>query len=60
MCIIEGDRSRDKLTGQSFAVKKIIDGVIILEAEDTPKRFSLSSAVVELFFDRSENENRIH
>jgi len=60
MAIMEGDRFRDKLIGQSFIVKKIMDGFIILEAEDTPNRFSLGSAIVELFFDRAEYQNSIN
>ena len=55
MTILEGDRLRDRLTGQSFVVKKIVDRTIILEAEDTPDRFYLGDAVVELLFERTEN-----
>jgi len=55
MAIVEGDRFRDKLTGQSFVVKKIMGGTVILEAEDRPNRFCLGSTIVELFFEREEN-----
>jgi hypothetical protein len=55
MAIMEGDRFKDKLTGQSFVAKRIIDGAIILEAEDTPNRFCLGAAIVELLFEREED-----
>ena len=57
MVITEGDRFRDKLTGQSFIVKKIMDRTIILEAEDAPNRFCLSVGIVKLLFDRAEKKN---
>jgi hypothetical protein len=60
MAIVEGDRFKDKLTGQSFIVKKIIDSTVILEAEDTSNRFCLSNAVVELLFERTENKKSIN
>ena len=60
MAIVEGDRFKDKLTGQSFIVKKITESTIILEAEDTPNRFCLSNAVVELLFERTENKKSIN
>jgi hypothetical protein len=60
MTILEGDRLRDRLTGQSFVVKKIIDRTIILEAEDTPDRFYLGDAVVELLFETTENREDLN
>jgi hypothetical protein len=60
MAIVEGDRFKDKLTGQSFVVKKIMDSTVVLEAEDTPNRFCLSNAVVELLFERTENKKSIN
>ena len=60
MAIVEGDRFKDKLTGQSFIVKKIIDSTVILEAEDTPKSFCLSNAVVELLFEKTENKKSLN
>lgn len=60
MTILEGDRLRDRLTGQSFVVKKIIDRTIILEAEDTPDSFYLGDAVVELLFERTENREDLN
>ncbi len=60
MAIVEGDKFRDKLTGQPFIVKKIMDRTIILEAEDTPNRFRLSDGVVELFFERAENKRSVN
>jgi hypothetical protein len=60
MTILEGDRVRDRLTGQSFVVKKIIGRMIILEAEDTPDRFYLGDAVVELLFETTENREDLN
>jgi hypothetical protein len=60
MTILEGDRLRDRLTGQSFLVKKIIDRTIILEAENTPDRFYLGDAIVELLFERTENREDLN
>ena len=60
MTILEGDKLRDRLTGQSFIVKKIVDRTIILEAEDTPDRFYLGDAVVELLFERTENREDLN
>ena len=60
MAILEGDRLRDRLTGQSFVVKKIVNRTIILEAEDTPDRFYLGDAVVELLFERTENREDLN
>jgi hypothetical protein len=60
MAIVEGDRFKDKLTGQSFIVTKITDSTIILEAEDTPNRFCLSNAIVELFFERTEKNKSLN
>jgi hypothetical protein len=60
MAILEGDRLRDRLTGQSFIVKKIMDRTIILEAENTPDMFYLGDALVELLFERTENREDIN
>ena len=60
MTLLEGDRLRDRLTGQSFIVKKITDGAIILEAEDTPDRFYLGDAIVELLFERTQNREDLN
>jgi len=60
MTILEGDRLRDRLTGQSFVVKKIVDRTVILEAEDTLDRFYLGDSVVELLFERTENREALN
>ena len=60
MTILEGDRLRDKLTGQFFIVEKIVDKTIILEAEGTPDRFCLGDLVVELLFERMENKGDLN
>jgi hypothetical protein len=60
MAILEGDKLRDRFTGQSFIVKKIMNRTIILEAENTPDRFYLGDAIVELLFERAENREDIN
>jgi hypothetical protein len=60
MTILEGERLRDRLTGRSFIVKKIIDRTIILEAENTPDRFYLGDTIVELLFERTENREDLN
>jgi len=60
MAIVEGNRLRDRLTGQSFIVKKIVGRTVILEAADTPNRFYLADAVVELLFERAENREDLN
>ena len=60
MTILEGDRLKDRLTGQSFIVKKIINRTIILEAENTLDRFYLGDVVVELLFERTENREDLN
>jgi hypothetical protein len=60
MTILEGDRLRDSLTGQSFIVKKIVDRTIILEAEHTPDRFYLGDGVVELLLERVESREDLN
>ena len=59
MAILEGDRLRDRLTGQAFIVKKIVDRTIILEAQDTPDRFYLGDEVVELLFERAQDRENL-
>jgi hypothetical protein len=60
MTILEGDRLRDRLTGQCFIVKKIVDKTVILEAESTPDRFCLGDAVVQLLFERKEDKEDLN
>ncbi len=52
MTFLEGDKLRDRLTGQSFIVKKVVERTIILEAEGTPDKFYLGDAVVQLLFEK--------
>jgi hypothetical protein len=60
MAFLKGDKLRDRLTGQSFIVKKITDRIIVLEAEDKPDRFYLGDAVVELLFERTQNKEDLN
>jgi len=55
MAVLEGDRLKDRFTGQLFVVKKIMDRTILLEAEGTPDRFYLGDALIELLFEKAEN-----
>ncbi len=52
MTFLEGDKLRDRLTGQSFIVKKVVDRTVIIEAEGTPHKFYLGDAVVQLLFEK--------
>jgi hypothetical protein len=60
MTFLEGDKLRDRLTGQSFIVKKIVDKTIILEAEGTPNRFYLGDAVVQLLFEKTQDREGLN
>jgi hypothetical protein len=60
MAILEGDKLTDRLTGQSFIVKKIVDRTIILEAEGSTDRFCLGDAVVELLFERTQDKEDLN
>lgn len=60
MTILEGDRLRDRFTGQPFIVKKIMDRSVLLEAEGTPDRFYLGHALVELLFERAKNREHLN
>ncbi len=56
MRIVEGDRFKDRSTGHLYRVKKIEEGVVVLDAEGRPTRVYLSKGSVELFFERVEKE----
>jgi len=60
MTLLEGDKLRDRLTGQSFIVKKVVDRTIILEAEGTPDRFYLGDAVVQLLFEKAQESEDLN
>ncbi len=60
MTLLEGDKLRDRLTGQSFIVKKVVDRTIILEAEGTPDRFYLGDAVVQLLFEKAQDSEDLN
>ncbi len=60
MTILEGDRLRDRLTGQRFIVKKIVNRTVILEAEGTPNKFYLGDSIVQLLFERTEPEGGLN
>jgi hypothetical protein len=60
MAILERDRLTDKLTGQFFIVKKIVNKTVILEAEGSSDRFYLGDAVVELLFERTQDREDLN
>ena len=58
MKVAEGDRYREKLTGQLYRVTKIKNGTIVLEAEDMPNRFWAGDILLNLFFERMRNQKK--
>ena len=56
MATVEGDRFKDKSTGQVYKVRKIKNGTIILEAEDTPNKFWIGDGFLELFFEQVKGQ----
>jgi hypothetical protein len=52
MKVEEGDRYKEKLTGQLYRVTKIKNGTIVLEAEGVPNRFWAGDILLNLFFER--------
>jgi hypothetical protein len=58
MKVEEGDRYREKLTGQLYRVAKIKNGTIVLEAEDIPNRFWTGDILLNLFFEKIKNQKK--
>jgi hypothetical protein len=58
MKVAEGDRYREKLTGQLYRVTKIKNGTVVLEAEDIPNRFWAGDILLNLFFERMTNQKK--
>jgi len=58
MKVEEGDRYRERLTGQLYRVTKIKNGTIVLEAEGIPNRFWAGDTLLHLFFERMKNQKR--
>ena len=58
MKVEEGDRYREKLTGQLYRVTKIKNGTIVLEAEDIPNRVWAGDILLNLFFERTKNQKK--
>jgi hypothetical protein len=58
MKIEEGDRYREKLTGQLYRVTKIKNGTIVLEAEGMSNRFWAGDILLNLFFERIKNPKK--
>jgi hypothetical protein len=56
MKIVEGDRFREKSSGQVFSVRRIEDNAVIMEAEDRPNRFLIGDGILDLLFDRVESQ----
>jgi hypothetical protein len=58
MKVEEGDRYREKLTGQPYRVTKIRDGTIVLKAEGISNRFWTGDRLLDLFFERMKNQKK--
>jgi hypothetical protein len=58
MKVEEGDRYREKLTGQPYRVKKIKNGTIVLEAEGISNRFWTGNTLLNLFFERMKTRKK--
>jgi hypothetical protein len=58
MKVVQGDRYREKLTGQLYRVTKIRNGTIVLEAEDIPNRVWAGDILLNLFFERMKNPKK--
>lgn len=58
MKVVEGDRYREKLTGQLYRVTKIKNGTIVLEAEGVSHRCWAGDVLLNLFFERIKNQKR--
>jgi len=56
MAIVEGDRFKDRSTGQVYKVRRIKGGTVILEAEDTPNKFWIGDEMMDLFFERTKSQ----
>ena len=56
MATVEGDRFKDKSTGQIYKVRKIKNRIVILEAEDTPNKFWIGDEMMDLFFERAKSQ----
>ncbi len=58
MKVEEGDRYREKLTGQLYRVTKVKDGTIVLQAEGISNRFWAGDRLLDLFFERMKNQKK--
>jgi hypothetical protein len=58
MKVEEGDRYREKLTGQPYRVMKIKNGTIVLKAEGISNRFWSGDRLLDLFFERMKTQKK--
>ncbi len=58
MKVEEGDRYREKSTGQPYRVMKIKNGTIVLEAEGVSNRFWARDRLLDVFFERIGNQKK--
>jgi len=58
--VVEGDRFREKSSGQLFRVRRIEDHTVILEAEDNPNKFLMGNGILDFLFDRIESNITDH
>jgi hypothetical protein len=58
MAIVEGDRFKDRSTGQVYKVRRIKGGTVILEAEDNPNKFWMGDGILDLFFESVKSQKK--
>ncbi|MFH1335713.1 MAG: hypothetical protein ABII96_04285 [Candidatus Zixiibacteriota bacterium] len=58
MRIVEGDRLKDTFTRQLYKVKGIINGTVILEAEDMLDMVWLDEESLELFYEMGKKRGK--
>jgi len=58
MAIVEGDRFKDRSTGQIYKVKRIKGGTVILEAEDNPNKFWMGDGILDLLFESVKSQEK--
>ncbi len=58
MAIVEGDRFKDRSTGQVYKVRRIKGGTVILEAEDNPKKSWMGDGILDLFFESVKSQKK--
>jgi hypothetical protein len=58
MKVEEGDRYREKSTGQPYRVTKVKNGTIVLQAEGISNRSWADNGLLNLFFEKVESQEK--